>query len=110
MLLESTLFFVLIALVKVIILCSAQEEISVWSFRKDNANDPKVKAFYTGPNFAQDIGDFTLCFRYQISYFNYGNNGNNVILAESGLEKFHLRVFNDKWANKFEMKTRDGKR
>ena len=33
-----------------------------------------------------------------------------MILAENGQEKLHLRVFNDKWANKFEIKTKDGKR
>ena len=69
-----------------------------------------IKATYTGPAFTEEIGDFTICFRYQISYFNQGNNGNNVIMAQNGLETFHLKVFNDKWANKFEIKTKDGER
>ena len=106
----TTVFFMLIIN---FVTCNGQNvanEISVWSFRIDNANNSKVKASYTGPSFSQDIGDFTICFRYQITYFELGNNGNNVILAENGREKFHLRVFNDKWANKFEIITRDGKR
>ena len=104
---------VLLMLIINFVICNGQNvanEISVWSFRIDNANNSKVKASYTGPSFTQDIGDFTICFRYQITYFELGNNGNNVILAENGREKVHLRVFNDKWANKFEIITRDGKR
>lgn len=85
-------------------------EVSVWTFRNDNVDNKFVKATYSGPNFANEVEDFTICFRYQILFFSPGNRGINVWTAKNGQETIHLRLFNDKWANKFEIKSENGDR
>lgn len=87
-----------------------QESIDVWSFRQDNLENYNVKATYRGPDFPQEIGDFTICLRYKVLYFNEGNNGIEVLSAEKDGEKLQLMLYNDKWANKFVMQTKNGTR
>lgn len=88
----------------------SSSEVSVWTFRNDNVDNAVVKATYSGPNFASPIDDYSICFRYQILFFSPGNRGINVWTAKNGKETLHLRLFNDKWANKFEVKTENGDR
>ena len=77
---------------------------NIWSFRNDNENNVKVKAVYTGRAFKENIGDFTICYRFRILYFNPSNNGINLLLAKHGKEKFHFRAFPYPTPNKLEIK------
>ena len=82
---------------------------NIWSFRNDNENNGKVKAFYTGAAFKEDIGDFTICFRFKVLYFNPSNNGINILLAKNGKEKLHFRVFPRPTPYKLEIKVSNSK-
>lgn len=73
-----------------------------WAFRNDNENNAIVKAAYTGEAFKKDLWDFTICFRFRVLYFNPSHNGINLLLAKSGKEKFHFRVYTRPIPNKIE--------
>ena len=80
-------------------------QISVWNFRQDNQGNSIAKAYYSGPTITQQLKDFTICFRYRISFFNTGGSGIDIFRAEDPNSKahVHLRLFNDDYANRFEI-------
>ena len=83
--------------------------VDVWSFREDNINNANVKAYYTGPGFTKDLGDFSICFRYKILYFNSNANGVRLISAENNKEKLHMKLFNGASPNYIIIQTKEGK-
>ena len=86
------------------------DKIAIWSFREDNKNNVNVKAEYIGQDFSEPLGDFTLCFRYKVLYFNTNTNGIQVINAKSEKESFELKLYNSKSPNKIGITTKDDKR
>ena len=86
------------------------DKIDVWSFREDNRNNVNVKAEYIGQDFIEPLGDFTLCFRYKVLYFNTNANGIKVINAKSDKESFELKLYNSKSPNMIGITTKDDKR
>ena len=88
---------------------SLANNVDIWSFREDNINNVDVKAYYTGPGFTKDIGDFSICFRYKILYFNSNANGVKLISAENNKEKFYIQMFNGDSPNLILIQTKEGK-
>lgn len=85
------------------------DKIDVWSFREDNKNNVNVKAEYIGQDFSEPIGDFTLCFRYKVLYFNTNSNGIKIFVAENQKEGFWMKLFNSKSPNVIGITTKEGK-
>ena len=82
---------------------------TVWSFREDNKNNVNVKAEYIGQEFIEPLGDFSLCFRYKVLYFNSDANGIRVISAENQFESFELFLFNSQSPNLISISNKEGK-
>ncbi len=100
----------LLAIFTCLVKSQEEETTAVWTFRENNEQNALVKATYKGGSFSEPIKDFTICFRYQVLFFSRGNHGMNIFSAENNGELIVLRLFNDKWANKFEMQTKSGQR
>ena len=85
------------------------DEITVWSFRNDNVNNINVKAYYTGPKFTKSFGDYSICFRYKVLYFNTNANGVKIITGNSKRERFDFIIYNEKSPNVLRITTEEGK-
>ena len=85
------------------------DEITVWSFRNDNVNNINVKAYYTGPTFTKSFGDYSICFRYKVLYFNTNANGVKIITGNSKRERFDFIIYNEKSPNVLRITTEEGK-
>ena len=86
-----------------------QDKITIWSFREDNKNNVNVKAEYIGQDFIEPLGDFTLCLRYKVLYFNTNSNGIKIFVAETQKEAFWMKLFNSKSPNVIGIKSKEGK-
>jgi hypothetical protein len=89
----------LIGLLAIIGIYAADEKVTVWSFRTDNADNSIVTASFKGQ--PRELSDFTLCFRYRILYFNHQGDGINIITAKTVNEKdyFRLKVYSGELPN-----------
>ena len=85
-----------------------QDKITIWSFREDNKNNVNVKAEYIGQDFIEPLGDFTLCFRYKVLYFNTNSNGIKIFAAESEKERFGIKLYDSKSPNVIMITTKEG--
>ena len=86
-----------------------QDKTTIWSFREDNKNNGNVKAEYIGQDFIEPLGDFTLCLRYKVLYFNTNSNGIKIFVAETQKEAFWMKLFNSKSPNMIGIKSKEGK-
>ena len=86
-----------------------QDKITIWSFRENNKNNVNVKAEYIGQDFIEPLGDFTLCLRYKVLYFNTNSNGIKIFVAETQKEAFWMKLFNSKSPNVIGIKSKEGK-
>ena len=84
------------------------DKIDIWSFREDNINNVNVKAEYIGQDFSEPLGDFTICFRYKVLYFNTNSNGIKIFAAESEKERFGIKLYNSKSPNVIMITTKEG--
>ena len=85
-----------------------QDKTTIWSFREDNKNNVNVKAEYIGQDFIKPLGDFTLCLRYKVLYFNTNSNGIKIFAAESEKERFGIKLYNSKSPNVIMITTKEG--
>ena len=83
-------------------------KIAIWSFREDNKNNVNVKAEYIGQDFIEPLGDFTLCLRYKVLYFNTNSNGIKIFAAESEKERFGIKLYDSKSPNVIMITTKEG--
>ena len=51
------------------------DNVTIWKFRENNLPNEKAHAYYSGQNLKTKLEDFTLCFRYNLLYFNKGGAG-----------------------------------
>jgi hypothetical protein len=82
------------------------ENIKVWSFRTNESisNSPNVTLQYSGPNFDQDLTDFTICFRFHIHVLDQVGDTYKIFRAKSleNEEKISLEV-SGKWDSEFQI-------
>ena len=89
----------------------AQEskETVVWSFRINNDKPSDIKAFYSGPNFDQDLTDFTICLRFNIHIFHQKADTYAIFRAKSSESGEEIRLYMSKqWYHQFRLNNGKG--
>ena len=69
------------------------QNVTILRFRENNEANNKTKAFYSGPILTENLNDFSLCFRYNVFFFNDRWGSGMIILRYLQLFFFILTFF-----------------
>ena len=82
------------------------EDIKVWSFRTNESINfsPDVTVKYSGPNFNQDLTDFTICFRFHIHVLDQVGDSYKIFRAKSSENEEIMKLeVSGKWDSEFQI-------